>query len=212
VEGQLAGRSGTPGKFADTAVPKMLNLLKELGAPAHGLTAKFSGGGNMFGGSGPLQIGDANAEAVAQALKNVSIRAAGQDVGGTKGRTPYVKNASQPEHGVSGVIGLSGKTRGTVVLGLSREATLNAAEALLEERPPEINGEVTDAVGELANIIAGGAKAQLEHLQLSVSLPTVITGKHHCVEFPSKVTPIRIPFESEWGPITVEIGLSEQPT
>jgi len=83
---ESAGRGGTPGKFADTAVPEMLKLLKELGAPAHGLTAKFSGGANMFAGSGPLQIGDSNAEAVAQALKSVGIRAAGRDVGGSKGR------------------------------------------------------------------------------------------------------------------------------
>ena len=126
--------------------------------------------------------------------------------------TPYVKDGSQPEHEVSGVIGLSGKAQGTVVLGLGREAALRAAEVLLKERPPEINGDVTDAVGELANIIAGGAKAQLEHLALSVSLPTVITGKHHCVEFPSKVTPICIPFQSEWGAVSVEVGLIELPT
>jgi len=125
--------------------------------------------------------------------------------------TPYVKNGSQPEHEVSGVIGLSGRAQGTVVLGLGREAALNTTEVLLEERPPGINGDVIDAVGELANIIAGGAKAQLEHLALSVSLPTVITGKHHCVQFPTKVTPICIPFQSKWGPITVEVGLSEAP-
>ena len=81
-----AGRGGAPGKFADTAVPEMLKLLKELAAPAHGLTARLAGGANMFGGSGPLQIGDANAEAVARALKSVGIRVAGQDIGGTKGR------------------------------------------------------------------------------------------------------------------------------
>jgi len=81
-----AGRGGTPGKFADTAVPEMLKLLKELGTPAHGLTAKLTGGANMFAGSGPLQIGDANAEAVARTLKSAGIRVAGQDVGGTKGR------------------------------------------------------------------------------------------------------------------------------
>ncbi len=107
------------------------------------------------------------------------------------------------------MIGLSGKAQGTVVLGLSREAALSAAEALLQERPAEINGDVTDAVGELVNIIAGSAKAKLEHLQLSVSLPTVITGKNHCVEFPTKVTPICIPFASAWGEITVEVGLRE---
>jgi chemotaxis protein CheX len=122
---------------------------------------------------------------------------------------PYLKNGHQPQHEVSAVIGLSGKAQGTVVLGLSREAALGAAEALLQERPAEINGDVTDAVGELVNIIAGGAKAKLEHLDMSVSLPTVITGKSHCIEFPTKITPICIPFTSAWGEITVEVGLCE---
>ena len=63
------------------------------------------------------------------------------------------------------MIGLSGKAQGTVVLGLSREAAISAAEVLLQERPAEINGDVTDAVGELVNIIAGSAKAKLEHLE-----------------------------------------------
>lgn len=122
---------------------------------------------------------------------------------------PYVKNGSQPEHEVSGVIGLSGMAQGTVVVGLGRDTALKATEAMLQERPPEINSDVVDAVGELANIIAGAAKSQLEHLHLSVSLPSVITGKGHCIQFPTKVTPICIPFDSEWGPITVEIGLTE---
>ncbi len=123
--------------------------------------------------------------------------------------TPYVKTGSQSSHDVSGIIGLSGKAIGTVVVGLSREAALKVAEVMLQERPPEINSDVVDAVGELANIIAGRAKSQLEHLNLSVSLPSVITGKCHCIQFPTKVTPICIPFDSEWGSITVEVGLSE---
>jgi chemotaxis protein CheD len=83
---ESAGRDGAPGKFADTAVPQMLALLREQGMPTCGLTAKFAGGANMFNGSGPLQIGDANAEAVAAALRKAGIRVAGQDVGGTRGR------------------------------------------------------------------------------------------------------------------------------
>jgi chemotaxis protein CheD len=81
-----AGRGGAPGKFADTAVPEMLRLLKELGVPGHGLIAKYAGGANMFSSTGPLQIGDANREAVARALHSVGIRVAGEDAGGTKGR------------------------------------------------------------------------------------------------------------------------------
>lgn len=83
---ESAGRDGTPGKFADTAVPWMLAVLRQQGLPAHGLTAKLAGGASMFNGSGPLQIGEANAKAVATALKKVGIRVAGQDVGGTRGR------------------------------------------------------------------------------------------------------------------------------
>ncbi len=123
--------------------------------------------------------------------------------------TPFAKEHHHPENEVSGIIGLSGQAQGTVVLGLNRDAALNATEAMLLERPAEINSDVTDAIGELANIIAGGAKAKLEHLQLSIGLPTVITGKGYCVQFPSKVVPICIPFESEWGSITVEVGLTD---
>jgi chemotaxis protein CheD len=83
---ESAGRDGAPGKFADTAVPQMLAVLREQGLPTAGLTAKLAGGANMFNGSGPLQIGDANAKAVAAALQKAGIRVAGQDVGGTHGR------------------------------------------------------------------------------------------------------------------------------
>jgi chemotaxis protein CheD len=81
-----AGRQGAPGKFADTAVPSMIDWFRELGVPAHNLTAKLAGGANMFGSSGPLQIGDANIEAVAQSLRAAGIRIAAQDVGGARGR------------------------------------------------------------------------------------------------------------------------------
>ena len=83
---ESAGRGGTPGKFADIAVPQMLEILRKQGLPTYGLTAKLAGGANMFNGSGPLQIGNANAVAVAAALKKAGIRVAGQDVGGTHGR------------------------------------------------------------------------------------------------------------------------------
>ena len=121
----------------------------------------------------------------------------------------HVKAGLQPEHEVSGVIGLTGKAEGTVVLGIGRETALKATEIMLQERPPDINGDVVDAIGELTNIIAGGAKTSLEHLELSISLPSVVCGRCHSIQFPRKVTPICIPFESEWGLITVEVGISE---
>lgn len=121
---------------------------------------------------------------------------------------PVLKRTRTADHHVSGVIGLSGKAVGTVVLSFSETVALKAASALLLEEMSEINTEVLDAVGELTNMVAGAAKAQLEEYQLSVSLPNVVTGHQHMVHFPSTVTPISIPFETDYGPFTLEVALA----
>jgi chemotaxis protein CheX len=123
---------------------------------------------------------------------------------------PYLKKSVQPDYEVGGVIGLTGRARGVVVLSFCREAALSATEVMLGERPAEINSDVTDAVGELANMVAGSAKAQLGHLNLSISLPTIIVGKWHSIQFPKHTVPICIPFECPWGPVAATVGLVEQ--
>ncbi len=122
----------------------------------------------------------------------------------------FLKDGHHPEHFVSGIIRLSGKAKGVVVLSLCREAALEASGTLLMERPTEVNADVVDAVGELTNMIAGGAQAQLEHLEMRMSLPSVVTGRSYTIDFPSDSTPICIPFECQWGPVAVEVGLVEE--
>ncbi len=119
-----------------------------------------------------------------------------------------VKNSNHAHHPISGVIGLSGKAVGTVVVSFSREVALRAASTMLMTEATEVNEDVLDAVGELTNMVAGGAKAQLEEFQLMVSLPNVITGQDHEVHFPSNVTPLCIHFQTPWGPLTLEVGFA----
>lgn len=108
---------------------------------------------------------------------------------------------------VSGVIGLSGRAVGTVVVHLTESVARNAASNMLMMEVDSINADVVDAVGEIANMVAGCAKAELEELHMSISLPTVITGEDHEVRFPSNVLPICIPFGTPWGPVALEVGL-----
>ena len=126
----------------------------------------------------------------------------------TRGSIALKENA-QPLHEVSGLIGLSGRAVGTVVVSLSEEVALKAASGLLMTEATEVDDDVIDAVGEIANVVAGRAKSELEEYELSVSLPSVITGRGHEVRFPSNVTPICISFDCPWGPLTVEVGLKE---
>ena len=75
----------------------------------------------------------------------------------------------------------------------------------------EIDDDVLDAVGELTNMVAGAAKAELEEYSMQVSLPNVITGAGHEVHFPSEVSPISIAFDTDWGPISLEVGTRPGP-
>ncbi len=79
-------RPGPPGKFADSAIPEMLELLAADGIPRIGLTAKLAGGANMFGSSGPLQIGRENHVTVTQLLQKLRIPIVAEHVGGKLGR------------------------------------------------------------------------------------------------------------------------------
>lgn len=80
------GRPGSPGKFADTAIPHMIELLKKEGAFTSKLSARVVGGANMFKTNGPMQVGTANAKAVRQVLSELKIAIVGEHVGGQKGR------------------------------------------------------------------------------------------------------------------------------
>lgn len=126
-------------------------------------------------------------------------------------RNGLSSSGSHPKYDISGIIGLSGKAKGTLVLSMSEVAALKAASALHLEEQTEFNSDVVDAIGELTNMIAGGAKAEVAHLKLRITIPTVIMGKDHVIEFPSNVTPVTINFTSEWGPLAVEFGLIEVP-
>jgi len=83
---EAAGRSDLPGKFADTAIPHMLDLLQAEAAQAASLVAKLAGGADMFGKGGPLHIGESNVEAVRKILTELRIPVRGEHLGGNKGR------------------------------------------------------------------------------------------------------------------------------
>jgi len=119
-----------------------------------------------------------------------------------------LKNGDTPAHPISGVIGLSGRAIGTVVLSLSKQVALKAASVMLMTEAKEIDADVIDAVGELTNMVAGAAKSELEEYHLMVSLPNVVTGTNHSIRFPSNVTPLCVPFDTDWGPLTLEVGFT----
>ena len=78
-------------KFADSAIPDLLNKLIHSGADQRRLKAKLAGGAQMFslGGTGNslLKIGARNVEACRKALTELNIPILAEDTGGSWGRT-----------------------------------------------------------------------------------------------------------------------------
>jgi chemotaxis protein CheD len=74
-------------KFADAAVPALLDGLAELGASRIFMQAVLVGGASMFGSVSGLDVGTRNAVAVREQLAARRVPIVAEEVGGDKGRT-----------------------------------------------------------------------------------------------------------------------------
>jgi len=85
---ESAGRTDRPGKYADTAVPAIINELVALGCRKRSIVAKMAGGSCMFEYFGAnLNIGERNVLKVKALLTANQIRLMSEDVGGKVGRS-----------------------------------------------------------------------------------------------------------------------------
>jgi len=121
---------------------------------------------------------------------------------------PVLKKDDTPSHEVSGIIGLSGEVSGCVVISLSQKSALQLASALLDEEITELDEDCTDAIGEIANMIAGSAKNDFPVKNTSLAVPTVVIGKHK-VNHPSGIPIISIPCETSEGKFGIDVALKE---
>lgn len=77
-----------PAKFADTAIPTLIEKMKQQGASRNLLVAKIAGGSQLFNlNTNVIRVGDKNIEMVRKKLEECSIPLVAEDVGGNYGRT-----------------------------------------------------------------------------------------------------------------------------
>jgi chemotaxis protein CheD len=84
------GQEGPVGKFADTAIPFLLQNLLDLGASASGIRIAIIGGAQLFAFHGKgvrLEVGPRNAHAIKTALEKAALTLVSEDLGGSAGRT-----------------------------------------------------------------------------------------------------------------------------
>ena len=85
---ESSGRTDRPGKYADTAVPLLMEKLKEQGSQRSSLVVKMAGGACMFEYFGNnLNIGERNVEKIRAIMSASNLRISAEEVGGKSGRT-----------------------------------------------------------------------------------------------------------------------------
>ena len=89
------------------------------------------------------------------------------------------ERAANTTQEVSVLIGVTGQVEGTVIYGTSKLVATEMVMHLTGERRPVFDEVSESAMGELGNIISGGAAALFEEsgIHCSISPPTVIVGR-----------------------------------
>jgi chemotaxis protein CheD len=86
--------AGDPAKFADTAVPALVERVGALGGMRSRLEGVIVGGAQMFGRAGVLDVGARNEAAARAALARAGLQLVAAETGGGVGRTVRVDVAS----------------------------------------------------------------------------------------------------------------------
>lgn len=124
---------------------------------------------------------------------------------------PYIKADSKTWGAITGVIGMAGdKMSGNLLISFSQPCILEIVTKMLMEEFKEITPDVSDAVGEITNMITGGTKSRLSEIgyTFEMATPMIITGKDLELKQQTKTPVIVIPFSTDKGEFVVEANLA----
>lgn len=124
-----------------------------------------------------------------------------------------LKRATDLNADISGIIGLAGDVSGSVVLNFPLATAQGIVSNFIGEKVEDPRDHrILDAVGELTNIVAGGAKSKLaeEGLRFNIGLPTIIIGHNHCVTRPRGVPTVCVHWTTTKGEFVLEVCLKPE--
>lgn len=107
---------------------------------------------------------------------------------------------------VTSMIGLSGHIVGSLSISFDSGTAIRILERILGIEATEVDDFVRDAIGELANTIAGKGKRDLSQFELALGLPQVIVGEDYALFSPRWARHYWLTLESEIGNGTLDVG------
>lgn len=112
---------------------------------------------------------------------------------------------------ISGIIGLAGTHKGVLAIHLPHHVAMAITSSFLGMDVDEINSDVEDAVGELANMLGGNVKSILSEngRDINLSMPTTISGKQYDFQSKKDSESLVIPCMCDAGEFIIELQLEK---
>jgi chemotaxis protein CheX len=119
---------------------------------------------------------------------------------------PYVNTDRAGGHEVFAIIGMTGDVNGSVTLTFPRTTASRVASVFGGAEVGFDSPDFIDALGEVVNMVAGGAKAKFAGRNVSISCPSVVIGDAVSLRHGSDHKSIVIPFTSDLGDFNIEVA------
>ena len=112
---------------------------------------------------------------------------------------------------ISGLVGLAGSIKGMVAVHLPNPAAKAVTKAFLGIEVEKIDDDVRDAIGELANMLAGSIKSALDPKgsDIKLSMPSAVYGEEYSVDCLAKAKRFTVPFGLGEDTFLVELQLRQ---
>lgn len=123
---------------------------------------------------------------------------------------PTLRKDGNHTYDVSAIVGLSGDCIGSVAMSFPLDTACSLVSRFVGSKITSDHPDFADGVGEIANMVAGGAKARFHGQDVSISCPSVIIGAGHRVFQQREMPIIDIPVDSPAGQFVLLVSIRSQ--
>lgn len=126
---------------------------------------------------------------------------------------PSVKTRRNVQGDVTGIIDLVSKQKtGSLAISFTKPVALEIAKRMLRMETDHIDEMVRDLVGEIANMMAGGAKAKLQEqgYDFELTFPSVIVDDERNIIHNKETSTVILPFQTDSGEFFVELYFKDE--
>lgn len=120
---------------------------------------------------------------------------------------PYVKSNTVSKGDISGLLKIEGDINGTAAVSFTQKTILAVVSTMFGEEMSQIDAEITDAVGEIGNMISGHVNTKMAEMgrSVKVKLAGVKDGKAHLVGHADGKKVLVLPFRTTMGNLWIEL-------